>query len=278
MDHTTREFAIALAQQAGALLCEILARGLDNSRTRAKRGHFDIVTEADFASEHLIVNALTAAYPSHGIHAEESAGGDLPADEWLWLVDPVDGTNNFAHGLPLFAVNLALAHRGVPVLGVTHDPANGRTYWAEHKGGAWLRQGNADRQLAVSTVTDLRQALLATGFVAGRGKWQDHNRAEFWQLDAASQSVRRLGSAALALAWIAAGHLEGYWETELKPWDVAAGWVLITEAGGRLTEHAGTPFRLNSRTLTASNGQPGIHEAIMATIASAQMEDAADAN
>lgn len=278
MDQTTREFAIALTQRAGVLLCEMLALGLDDSRTRAKRGHFDIVTEADLASERLIVDALAAAYPSHGVYAEESAGGSLPPAEWLWLVDPVDGTNNFAHGLPLFAVNLALAHHGVPVLGVTHDPANGRTYWAERGGGAWLRRGNTEQRLAVSPITDLRRALLATGFVAGRGKWPDYNRAEFWQLDAAAQSVRRLGSAALVLAWIAAGHLDGYWETELKPWDVAAGWVLITEAGGHLTEHSGLPYRLDSRTLIASNGQPGIHEAIMTTIANVQAKVTSDAN
>ncbi len=275
MDHTTREFAIDLACRAGALLCEFLERGLDSSRTRTKRGHFDIVTEADLASERLIVAALRAVLPSHAIYAEESANGGLPADEWLWLVDPVDGTNNFAHGLPLFAVNLALAHDGVPVLGVTHDPSSGHTYWAEKGGGAWLRERGIDRRLSVSNVSDLRRALLATGFVAGRTKEHGHNRAEFWTLDANSQSVRRLGTAALALAWIAAGHLEGYWETDLKPWDVAAGWVLLTEAGGQLTEHDGGPYRLDSHTLIASNGQPGIHEAIVTTLADVRSQKAA---
>ena len=274
MDSITREFAIDLAGRAGVLLCEILDRGLDDSLTRIKRGHFDIVTEADFASERLIVDALRAALPSHAIYAEESAGGRLPAAEWLWLVDPVDGTNNFSHGLPLFAVNLALAHHGVPVLGVTHDPSSGRTFWAEQGGGAWLRDRGVDHRLSVSDVSELRRALLATGFVAGRTKGLGSNRAEFWALDAHSQSVRRLGSAALVLAWIAAGHLEGYWETELKPWDVAAGWILVTEAGGRLTEHDGTPYRLDSHSLIASNGQPGIHEAIMATIAEVRAEEA----
>lgn len=270
MDHTTREFAIALAGRAGALLCEILARGLDSSRTRAKLGHFDIVTEADLASERLILETLRAARPTDGIYAEESANGRLPADEWLWLVDPVDGTTNFAHGLPLFAVNLALAHRGVPVLGVTHDPTNNRTYWAEQGGGAWVRQGNTDRRLAVSAVTDLPGALLSTGFVAGKAKGPGNNRAEFWALDTRSQSVRRLGSAAVALAWVAAGHLEGYWEFGLKPWDYAAGWLLVTEAGGQLTELDGAPFRLESATLLATNGKPGIHDAIIRTIAEVQ--------
>lgn len=271
MDHTTREFAIDLASRAGDLLLEFLARGLDSSRTRAKMGHFDVVTEADLASERLIVDALAATFPAHALHAEESASGRLPEAEWMWLIDPVDGTNNFAHGLPLFAVNLALAHHGLPVLGVTRDPSNRRTYWAEQGGGAWLRDAEGiDHRLSVSTVSELHRALLATGFVAGRTRGQSHNRAEFWELDTDSQSVRRMGSAALALAWVAAGHLEGYWETGLKPWDIAAGWVLITEAGGRLTEHNGTPFRLDSPTIVAGNGQSAIHEAIMTTIARVQ--------
>lgn len=271
MDHATREFTIALAGRAGNLLREILDRGLDRSRTRAKLGHFDIVTEADLASERLIVDALRAAFPAHAIHAEESAHGRLPPAEWLWLVDPVDGTTNFAHGLPIFAVNLALAHHGVPVLGVTHDPSSGRTFWAEQGGGAWRRDASSvDRRLTVSAVPELSRALLATGFIHGRIRGPGSNRAEFWALDEQAQSVRRLGSAALLLAWIASGHLEGYWEAELKPWDLAAGWVLVTEAGGRITEYDGAPFRLASHTMIASNGQPGIHEAIMATIAHVQ--------
>lgn len=265
---TTREFAIDLAERAGRLLQEILGRGLDSSRTRAKLGHFDIVTEADLASERLIVDALRAAFPTHAIHAEESASGGLPAAEWLWLVDPVDGTTNFSHGLPIFAVNLALAHRGVPVLGVTHDPSSGCTFWAEQGGGAWLRAASGvDRRQTVSAVSELSRALLATGFIHGRIKGLGSNRAEFWALDEQAQSVRRLGSAALTMAWVATGHLEAYWEAELKPWDLAAGYVLLTEAGGRITEYDGAPFRLDSHTMIASNGQPGIHDAIMATIA-----------
>lgn len=268
MEPTIREFAIALAEQAGELLRQILARGLDGERTRAKAGHFDIVTEADFASEQLILDALRTAFPAHAIYAEESADGGLPAAEWLWLVDPVDGTTNYSHGLPIYAVNLALAHRGLPILGITHDPAGRQTFWAERGGGAWLRNAcGADRRLAVSTVAELSRSLLATGFIHGRVKGRDKSREVFWALDDRTQSVRRLGSAAMVLAWVAAGHLDAYWEAGLKPWDMAAGWLLVAEAGGRVTQYDGSPVRLDSPTLIASNGQPGIHDEIMLTIA-----------
>ncbi len=271
MDHTTREYAIALAVRAGDLLRQILARGLDGNRTRAKAGHFDIVTEADFASEQLILDALHAAFPAHAIYAEESADGGLPEAEWLWLVDPVDGTTNYSHGLPIYAVNLALAHRRQPVLGVTHCPACGQTFWAERDGGAWVRDASgADSRITVSAVQELNRSLLATGFIHGRVKGPDRSREIFWALDDRSQSVRRLGSAAMVLAWVAAGHLDGYWEAGLKPWDMAAGWLLVAEAGGRVTGYDGSPMRLDSSTLIASNGSPGIHDEIMRTIAQVQ--------
>lgn len=263
----TREFAIDLARRAGDLLLNTLARGLDNGRTRAKAGHYDIVTEADEASERLLVAALRSRFPDHCIHAEESAAREIPAGEWLWLIDPVDGTTNFAHGLPVFAVNLALAHHGTPVLAVTHDPSADRTYWAEQDGGAWVRAGGHDQRLHVSAVNDLTSALLSTGFIANRVQGADRNRAEFSALDLKSQAVRRFGSAAIIMAWVAAGHLEAYWEAGLKPWDLAAGWLLITEAGGRVTDYDNGPMRLNSPHMIASNGQPGVHTEIMTTLA-----------
>ena len=263
-----REFAITLACRAGELLLEYRRNGLGEDAIREKTGYFDIVTVADVASERLIVAAIREAFPDHSIYAEESATGALPAVEWLWLVDPVDGTTNYAHGLPIFGVNLALAHHGVPVLGVTHDPSAGRTYWAETGGGAWVRVAGADQRLAVSRTAVIERALLSTGFVAARKERPLHNRAEFNALDLRSQSVRRLGSAALALAWVAAGLLDAYWEEELKPWDYAAGCVLVSEAGGRITEYSGAPLRLNSPTLIASNGQTGVYGVIEETIQS----------
>lgn len=277
MNPETREFAIDLARQAGDLLLVTLARGLDARRTRAKAGHYDIVTEADEASERLLVAALRGRFPDHCIHAEESAGREIPACEWLWLIDPVDGTTNFAHGLPVFAVNLALARHGAPVLAVTHDPSAGRTYWAEQGGGAWVRAAGQDQRLHVSSVNDLASALLSTGFIANRVLGADRNRAEFSALDLKSQAVRRFGSAAVIMAWVAAGHLEAYWEAGLKPWDLAAGWLLITEAGGRVTDYDDGPMRLNSPHMIASNGQPGVHREIMATLAAIHQRQASGA-
>ena len=179
----TREFAIALAQQAGELLLDYRRRGLAEDTIRTKTGHFDIVTEADVASERLIFSAIREAFPDHGFHGEESAGHRLPAESWFWVVDPLDGTTNFAHGLPIYGVNMALIHDGLPVLGVTCDPSSGRTYWAERGGGAWVRFGGQDTRLSVSTIANLDRALLSTGFIAGRKLDPSHNRAEFTALD-----------------------------------------------------------------------------------------------
>jgi myo-inositol-1(or 4)-monophosphatase len=269
----TREFAIALAHRAGELLLDFRREGLAEGSIQQKTSHFDIVTEADVASERLVLDAIRSAFPEHGFYGEESASGKLPDAEWYWLVDPIDGTTNFAHGLPIFAVNLALVHRDAPVLAVTHDPSAHHTYWAEAGGGAWLRASGADQRLAVSSVSVLERALLSTGFLATRKENPYHNRAEFNALDLRSQSVRRLGSAALAIAWVAAGWLDAYWEQKLKPWDWVPGWLMVAEAGGRVTEHNNAAARLNSQSLLASNGQRGIHEEILETLATVSREN-----
>ena len=266
----TREFAISLAQRAGELLLEYLRRGLSDDAIRTKTGHFDIVTEADVASERLITAALQEAFPAHAIHAEESAGGGLPAADWWWAVDPIDGTTNYAHGLPIFGVNLALVHGEDPVLGVTHDPSAGRTYWAEAGAGAWVRVAGQDARLHVSATAEISRALLSTGFVSGRRVNTAQKHAEFAALDLRSQSVRRFGSAAMAMAWVASGHLEAYWEQYLKPWDWFPGWLLIKEAGGFVSDYAGRPSRMLDTEMIASNGLPGIHGVIMEAIAAAR--------
>ncbi len=266
----TREFAIALAQRAGELLLDYRRRGLPEDTIRAKTGHFDIVTEADVASERLIFGAIREAFPDHGFHGEESANHRLPDEPWFWVVDPLDGTTNYAHGVPIFGVNMALIHGDIPVLAVTHDPSSARTYWAERGGGAWVRDGGQDTRLAVSPTATLDRALLATGFVSGRKINPSHNRAEFTALDLRSQSVRRLGSAALTLAWVASGLLEAYWEEQLKPWDWFPGWLLIAEAGGHLSDYSGATVGPASVSLIASNGQSGIHNEILETIANAR--------
>jgi len=262
-----REFAIELARRAGALALSFHERGLRQEQIRTKMHRADLVTEADFAVESLIIEAVQARFPDHAIYGEESADGSVPEVEWLWLVDPIDGTTNFAHGLPIFCINIALARNGHPVLGVTYEPAAGRVYWAERGMGAMLRNADdSESPLRASNTRDLGQALLATGFAHGRRSSTPVALAEFAALDAETHAVRRLGSAALAQAWVATGWLDAYWEAELKPWDAAAGLVLIEEAGGRVTDSAGKPWRLSSPGIVASNGSEELHGALLRTI------------
>jgi myo-inositol-1(or 4)-monophosphatase len=261
------DFALDLAERAGQLLLGYQKSGLSSDQVRTKASLSDLVTEADVASEGLILGEIRTRFPGHGIFSEESSSGEPPDVEWLWLVDPLDGTTNFTHRLPIFAVNLALASRGEVVLAVTHDPSAGRTYWAEPGRGAWVRTGSQDQRLHVSTAGLLRQSLLATGFPYDRAINPDDNLAEFAALDRRCQAVRRLGSSALASAWVAAGILDGYWEAGIKPWDTAAGSLLVREAGGKISDYRGQPWRLASRSILVSNGQPGVHASILETIA-----------
>lgn len=167
MDQQHLDFAIDLAERAGDILLGIQERGLNPESTRTKLGHFDIVTEADVASERFILSELGSAYPTYGVISEEMNQRFSDA-EWVWIVDPLDGTTNYSHGLPIYGVNITLAHHGYPVLGVTHEPSNNRTYWAMRGRGAWARSsapgGNGETRLHVSEVNELKHAILATGF------------------------------------------------------------------------------------------------------------------
>ncbi len=276
-DNAHLDFAIDVAQRAGDILLAIRERGLNQESIRAKLGHFDIVTEADLASERFVLSELRAAYPTYGVISEETNQGFSDA-EWVWLVDPLDGTTNYSHGLPIYGVNIALSHRGYPVLGVTYEPANNRTYWGVRGRGAWLRNGNGESRLHVSEVNELKRAILATGFQYARSDAGRARHSEFAILDNLTQSVRRLGAASMTMVWVAAGHLEAYWESGLKPWDFAPGWVLIEEAGGHLVNYAGEPATLTSTTLIMSNGQPIIDQAIMQTVADVAARLAREAN
>jgi myo-inositol-1(or 4)-monophosphatase len=264
------DFTIAVAEQAGQMLLGYQRSGLSADQIRIKSGPADLATEADVESERLILGAIHTEYPSHAVFSEESSSGEPPDVEWLWLVDPLDGTTNFTHRLPIFVVNMALAHKGEIVLAVTHDPTAGRTYWAERGRGAWVRTDSQDRLLHVSATGALQHSLLATGFPYDRATNPDDNVAEFVALDRCSQAVRRLGSSALAAAWVAAGILEGYWEAGIKPWDTAAGSLLVHEAGGAVSNYLGDPWRLASRNILVSNGQPDVHRGILEAIAEAR--------
>ncbi len=270
LDNQHLDFAIDLAQRAGDILLGIRERGLNPESIRNKLGYFDIVTEADLASERFVLSELRAAYPSYGIISEETSKAYSDA-EWVWIVDPLDGTTNYSHGLPIYGVNIGLAHNGYPVMGVTYEPANNRTYWAVRGQGAWQRTGpaagNGETRLHVSEVSELKRAILATGFQYARSDQGRARHTEFMILDNQTQSVRRLGAASMTMVWVASGYLEAYWESGLKPWDVTPGWVMIEEAGGHLIDYAGQPATLTSPNLIMSNGQRVIDEAIMQTVA-----------
>jgi myo-inositol-1(or 4)-monophosphatase len=209
------------------------------------------VTEADLAAERLIVERIRSYYPRHSILTEEA--GDVvsveKSAEYKWVVDPLDGTTNYAHGYPCFCVSVALERDGEIVLGVVHDPTRDETFAAERGGGATLN----GRLIRVSNVEEMNRALVCTGFpydVRERSEFARHFRSFIMH----AQGVRRDGAAALDLAYVACGRFDGFWEEGLKPWDVAAGKIIIEEAGGRITRYDDTPFDIYTPPVVASNG------------------------
>jgi len=212
------------------------------------KGEHDLVTEADRASERLIVERLSREFPGHDIVAEEG-GGRLSGSEYRWYVDPLDGTTNFAHGFPAFNVTLGLEHGGEIIAGVVYDPTRNEMFSAERGGGTYL---NGVR-VAVSGCSHVTDALVATGFPSRR-RHLNVNVHFYYQLAMLSHGVRRAGSAALDLAYVACGRLEGFWEFGLKPWDMAAGLLLVEEAGGRTSDMSGNPASLTGPNVLADNG------------------------
>lgn len=261
-------FALETAREAGRILCELADRRRVVSR---KSSEIDLVTEADLASEQLIVDAIRRRFPGHKVFAEEGRG-DITGQEMqlqlreidhLWLVDPLDGTVNYAHGYPIWGVSLALAERGDVVLAVTYAPQRDEAFWAERGRGAWLD----GKRLSVSAVATMQDALVATGFPYRRATLAENNLAEFGAVMPRVQGVRRAGAAILDLADLASGRLEAYWEAHLKPWDWAAGWLLVAEAGGNVTGMGGEPWSLGMEHLAASNGL--VHEELLSLLNSA---------
>ncbi len=249
--------AAALAREAGALLRSGYGQALEITH----KGTIDLVTQYDKGSEAILLGGLRAAFPTHTFNAEES--GHTAGDDYAWFIDPLDGTTNFAHGFPVFAVSLALAHHGRLIAGVVYDPLRDELFTAEAGQGAWCN-GLA---LGVSAVTALDQALLCTGFPYDVRTNPQNNLAEFAYLQLHSQGVRRPGSAALDLAWLAAGKVDGYWEYRMNAWDVGAGALLVREAGGQVTTFAGDDDFLHRPTIAATNGH--LHAPLLAALAEA---------
>ncbi|HEY73102.1 MAG TPA: inositol monophosphatase [Thermoflexia bacterium] len=251
--------AISIAHEAGAVVREAFPRtALDHV---SFKGTVDPATETDTAAEELIVSRLRAAFPHHRILAEEGGGDDWRASgPPIWLIDPLDGTNNFAHGFPHVGISLALLVEGRPVVGVAYDPLRDETFAATAGGGAALN----DRPIRVSTVEWLGRAFLATGFPYDRRTAPDNNIARLDHFVRRSLGARRAGAAVLDLAYVACGRFDGFWEIRLKPWDVAAGILLVREAGGRATDFAGGLDCLSGEQIVASNGH--IHAEMLRVI------------
>ncbi|HVF58085.1 MAG TPA: inositol monophosphatase family protein [Pyrinomonadaceae bacterium] len=252
-------FAIQIAHDAGRVLAEHYGRAIEISN----KGDIDLVTEADLAAERLIVESIKSYYPRHEILAEEAGAVESAGEresEWKWIIDPLDGTTNYAHGYPCFCVSIALERAGELVLGVIHDPLRDETFAAERGEGATLN----GRRIRVSDTDDLNRALLCTGFpydVRDRGDFARH----FHNFIMHAQGVRRDGSAALDLAYVACGRFDGFWEEGLRPWDVAAGVLLVEEAGGRVSRYDGSRFEIYRPPILASNSL--VHEALMRVLA-----------
>ena len=246
------------AREAGDLLLGYLGR-LAGTRIRSKSAARDLVTEADVASERLLVERLRGAFPDHAIEAEEEVR-DAPGAGPRWFLDPLDGTINFVHEIPAFAVSMGLFVDGRPEVAVVHAPRLGETFTAVRGGGAFLN-GQA---IHVSDTDRLGDAILATGFPYRRGELEHDNLANLGRFFYDVRGLRRLGSAAIDLAYVAAGRMDGYWELHLSPHDVAAGALLVREAGGVVTDPAGGEDWLRGGHVVAAG--PGLQAQIRARV------------
>lgn len=236
--------AMEIAQEAGALLAELANQPLEIKYKRRS----DLVTIADRRSEALIVGKLRERFPDHAIVAEEG-GNHRSASDYCWYVDPLDGTTNYAHGFPVYCVSIGLAYRGEPIAGVVFDPTRNNLYSAERGAGAYLNGG----RLRVSATENLSESLAATGFPPFASN-HDLNIQFYFRFTELSHGIRRAGSAALDLCSVAEGHFEGFWELKLNPWDKAAGVLMVSEAGGRVSDVRGGAFDLLGEDVFVSNG------------------------
>jgi myo-inositol-1(or 4)-monophosphatase len=242
-----------LARQAG----RILSDGYEKDHKVDFKGAIDLVTEIDHASEEFLINEISLLFPGHSFLAEES-GASEGQTEHLWIIDPLDGTVNYAHGVPMFCVSIAYSYRGQVLLGAVYDPLRDELFTAERGKGAWLN----GRPLKVSSVDELLKSLLVTGFAYDIGQNMQDNLDNFVKFSKISQGVRRLGSAALDLCYVGAGRFDGFWELSIKAWDIAAGGLVAEEAGAMVTKANGDPVYLRPpQSVLAAN--PALHRKIL---------------
>ncbi len=251
------DIATEAALAAGAILQAKLGE-LEDIQEKTHPG--DLVTEADQAAEKAILEILQRHLPDHGILAEESGQLGVLDSKYLWAIDPLDGTTNYAHQYPIAATSIGLLMEGIPQVGVIFDPFRNELFRAVKGNGATRNR----RPITVSSTNQLSKSLLVTGFAYDRRETSDNNYAEFCHLTHLTQGVRRSGSAALDLAYVACGRLDGYWERGLSPWDIAAGILIVAESGGKVTAYDGSPVEIKSGRVLATNGH--LHTALSAEL------------
>ncbi|MGA2526771.1 MAG: inositol monophosphatase family protein [Smithellaceae bacterium] len=240
-----KNFAEEIARRAGALLKEKFSQ----EHEIHYKGEINLVTEADKFSEDLIVTAISRNFPDHGILSEESPA-IVGAGKMRWIIDPLDGTTNYAHGYPVFCVSIALEKDEIIILGVIYDPMREEMFIAVRSEGAYLN----GKKLSVSPTHDISRSLLATGFPYDIRNSKENNLGYFNSMAKEAQAIRRAGAAALDIAYVAAGRFDGFWELKLMPWDMAAGLLMVEEAGGAVSDLFGGNWNISSPNVLASNG------------------------
>lgn len=236
--------AISAAKSAG----KIINKRIDTSKSVSYKGIVDLVTDVDRLSEEHIINTITKSFPEHSILSEES-GGISKEGDYRWIVDPLDGTTNFFHSYPFVSVSIAVEYRGTVIIGVVYDPIKHELFHAIKGKGAFLN----NKRIHVSQVKSIEQSLLATGFPYDLRTSKDNNLDHWIKFIKRAQAIRRDGSAALDLCYVACARFDGFWEIKLKPWDVASGTIIVQEAGGRVTNFKGEPYSIYTDQIVASN-------------------------
>lgn len=245
MKNRFKKTAIDAAKKAGLLL----KKNIYKAHRIKFKGVIDIVTEMDKKAEDVIMETIKNAFPEHGILTEESAEQKTDS-KYRWIIDPLDGTTNYSHGFPVFCVSIALEKQGEIILGVVYNPMLNELFTAEKGRGAYLN----NKKIKVSHIKELTKSLLATGFPYDIRTSEQNNIANFANFAVSAQAIRRAGSAALDMCYVACGRFDGFWELKLKPWDTAAAMLIINEAGGMVSDFNGKPFSFYSGETLASNG------------------------
>lgn len=243
--------AIEAARRAG----QLIAARYPTQRDVSRKGYRDLVTETDIAAEDVILSLIQDRFPDHAILSEETPGGEI-GEGYTWVIDPVDGTSNYTHRVPIFSVSVALLHRGRPLIGVVYDPMRDHLFVGKSGSGATLN----NQPLQISAIHQIQEALIGFDWARDEEK-RNQVLSRLQQVAPLCHTVRALGSAALGLTYVAAGWLDGYFHLAIHPWDAAAAVLLITEAGGRCTSFDGEPFNVSAARCVATNGH--IHEALL---------------